>query len=408
MEKPAILGGKPVSKEKIPFAKVIIREEEKKAVEEILREGSLAGGEYIKKFEKAFAEFIGAKHAISISNGTDALFLSYLALGISFGAKVLTTPITFVATASTIIHAGAIPFFADVLNDANLDPKSVQEMFRKQKFDAITVVHMYGKPVEMDEIKEIARENNAFIIEDAAHAHGAEYKGTKVGLLGDIAAFSLYPTKIIAAGGWGGVIVTNSDEIAEKLILLRAHGELRHKIGPEGAYEYEILGYNMRMSHIEAAIAYYQLRRINEFISCRRKLAKMLSDLLRDIPGIVIPEEPPYVKHVYYIYSILIDEKTIGWTRDEFVKALNAEGIEARKGYHKPLHQQPLFKMINDPTINHFAKINKYPNYAEFKLPNAERIAKSTVWLPMHPYLTEEQIELIAKAIHKLVQWRRK
>jgi len=406
LHKPAILGGEPVSKKKIRFAKIFVGDEERKAIEEILREGSLVSGAYLEKFEKEFARFIGAKHAIAVSNGTDALFLSYLALDLTFGSRVLTTPFTFVATASSIIHAGSIPLFADVLEDGNLDPASVEKMFSREKIDAITVVHMYGKPVEMDEIRRIAREKGALVIEDAAHAHGAEYKGTKVGLLGDIAAFSLYPTKIIAAGGWGGVIVTNDDEVAEKLTLLRAHGELRHKLGEAGAYEYERLGYNMRMSHIEAAVAYYQLKRINTYIEKRRKIAKMLNELLGDLPGIRVPEEPNHLKHVYYIYSILIDEKVIGWSRDEFVKALNAEGVEARRGYHKPLHKQELFLNINDPRVNHFAKIHKYPEYAKMHLPNAERISQKTVWLPMHPFLTEEEVESIATAVRKLIEWK--
>jgi len=408
LDKPAIFGGEPVAKKPIKFTEIIIGDEEKRAIMEILETKQFVSGDYITKFEKEFAAFVGAKYAISISNGTDALFLAYLALGITFGNYVITTPLTFVATASSIIHAGAIPLFADVEDDGNLSPKSIEKVMDTYSANAITVVHMYGKPAKMDEILEIARERNSYVIEDAAHAHGAEYKGRKVGTLGDIATFSLYPTKILAAGGWGGVITTNRKEIADSLILLRAHGELRHVLGREGEYLYAKLGYNMRMSNIEAAVAYYQLRKIDRFIEQRRKIARLLNDALEDIPGINPPTEEPYIRHVYYIYSITIDEKEIGWPRDDFVRALNAEGIEARTGYHVPLHKQELFIKINDPTINHFARVNKYPEYSKQTFPQAEKLAKYTIWLPMHPNLTEEDVEKISYAITKLIKWRRK
>lgn len=406
-EKPAILGGKPVSHKKIKFVELIISEEEKRAVQEILEKKTFASGEYVEKFEKEFASFIGSKYAVSISNGTDALFLSYVALGLTFGKKIITTPLTFIATASSIVHAGAIPYFVDVERDHNISPSAIRELVKKEKIDGITVVHMYGKPVKMDEIREIAEEKDILIVEDAAHAHGAEYKGKKSGVLGDIAAFSLYPTKIIPAGGWGGVITTNDNEIYEKLILLRAHGEKKHLIGSKGAYLYSRIGYNMRMSHIEAAIAYFQLRRINEYINQRRRIARILTDLLADIEGVETPTEEKDTKHVYYIYAIVIDEKKIGWKRDEFVSALNAEGIEARSGYIVPLHKQDVFRDINNPEINHFAAINKYPNYYNQELPMAELLSRSTIWLPMHPKLTEEDAQKIAEAIKKLIDWKK-
>ncbi len=408
MDKPAILGGEPVSKKPIRFTEILLTQEEKEAVMECLDARHLTSGEYIEKFEKAFAQFIGVRHALAISNGTDALFLSYLALNLTFKKKIITTPLTFIATASSIIHAGAIPIFADVENDGNISPESVRSIMKKEEISAITVVHMYGKPVKLEEFKEICNEAGIPLIEDAAHAHGAEYKGRKIGTWGDIAAFSLYPTKIIAAGGWGGVLTTNNDELYEELILLRAHGELRHIIGPEGAYVYRRLGYNMRMSNIEAAVAYYQLLKINDFIEKRRRNAKLLSEKLIDLPGIEVPREEPNSKHVYYIYAITIDEKKIKWTRDEFVKALNKEGIEAKKGYHIPLHQQEFFRKINDPKVNHFALVNSYPDYSRMHLPNAERLSKTTIWLPMHPNLTEEDIEKIAHAIEKLINWKKR
>ena len=244
MDKPAILGGQPVTRQKIPFTKVHISNEEIDAVNEVMRSKRLVNGEYTKLLEKEFARYVGTKYAISVSNGTDALFLAYIALGIGFNDKVVTTPLTFIATASTILHVGAVPIFVDVQRDSgNINPREIAKL--STDFSAITVVHLYGNPVDMEEVIKIAREKGCYVVEDAAHAHGATYRSRKVGSIGDVATFSLYPAKIIAAGGWGGIITTNNREVAEKIYMLRAHGELKVLQGEGGAYEYIRLGYNI-------------------------------------------------------------------------------------------------------------------------------------------------------------------
>lgn len=404
LEKPAILGGEPTTKKKIPFTQIVMADDEIRAVNEILKKKIFVCGEYTELLEREFARYVGTKHALAVSNGTDGLFLSLLALDITFGSRVVTTPLTFVASASTIIHAGAVPIFVDVLPDGNLDPSKVSEV---ENFDAICLVHLYGLPVDFDEFQRISTEKSIPIIEDASHAHGAEYRGRKVGSLGDVAVFSLYPSKIIAAGGWGGIISTSNDELLEKLKLLRAHGELRAVAGDKGAYEYIRLGYNLRISEIEAAVAYFQLRKLDEFVAARRKISRYLTELLSDVPGIRLPKEPPEKKHAFYIYAIQIDPREIGWTRDAFVEALNAEGISARSGYHTPLHKTLLFRNINDPKVNHFARVVKYPDYSSLSLPMAEGLAKTTVWLPMYPTMSSDEVECVAKAIKKLVNWGR-
>ncbi len=391
---------------KIPFVKLDIGEEEKEAVLEALNSGELAVGKYIELLEREFARYVGVKHAISVSNGTDGLFLAYLAFDLTFGKKILTTPITFVATASTIIHVGSIPLFADVGIDLNIDPKSVKEVVNSENVDAICLVHVFGKPVEMQEIYEIIKEREILIIEDASHAHGAEYGGKKVGSLGDIAVFSLYPTKIIAAGGWGGLITTNSDEVYEKLLYLRAHGEERVKQGSKGSYLYSRLGYNLRLSNIEAAVAYYQLKKIDYYLDKRRRNAKILSELLGDIEGFVLPEDPLNGKHSYYIYNVLIDVNEIKLDRDWLVSKLNEFGIPAQKGYHVPLHKQKLFLNIDDPNVNHFAKTIKYPDYRKIRLPNAEIFSRNSFWLPIHPGLEEDDIVYMVDIIKKIIDSR--
>jgi len=403
LDKPAILGGQPVTKKKIPFTKISISEDERMVVEEILRSKVFVNGPYTKLLEKEFANYIGAKYAIAVSNGTDALMLSYLALGINMHDKVVTTPLTFISTASTILHVGAIPLFADVKEDGNLDPNAVSNI--KESFSAITIVHLFGYPADMNEFISIAKERDCFIIEDAAHAHGAEYRGIKVGNLGDIATFSFYPSKIIAAGGWGGIITTNNREFAEKIRLLRAHGELKI-IDGKSRYQYIMLGYNFRISEIEAAIAYHQLKKLDKFVKLRRIAAKILTEMLSGLPGISLPTEEEHKKHAFYIYCIKIQPHVIGWTRDSFVEALNAEGIEARKGYHIPLHKAKLFININSPTVNYFSKIIKYPDYSQLKLKMAEKLTNTMVWLPIFPEISQTEIEAIAKAIKKLVAWK--
>ena len=405
VDRPAILGGEPVARSRIPFTRIIIGEEEKKAVEEILRSRLFVNGPYTRLLEEEFARYVGVKHAVATSNGTTALFLAYLALGLGFGSRIATTPLTFIATASTILHIGGVPLFADVDEYGNLDPCLVEEL---EELDAVVVVHLYGLPADMNGFDRISRARNCYIIEDAAHAHGAEFSGRKAGSLGHAATFSFYPSKIIGAGGWGGIVTTNNSDVAYRLRMLRAHGELRVIKGAEGAYEYVMLGYNMRLSEIEAAITYYQLKRLDDLVRKRREAAKILSEMLSEVPGISIPREPPGRKHSYYIYSITIEPQIIGWDRDRFVEALNAEGIDARRGYHIPLHRTTLFKKIHDGAINPFATLIDYPKYSEMRFPNAERLAERTVWLPLYPGLKVETIEAVAKAVRKLVLWGRR
>ena len=406
MDRPAILGGDPVTRKSIPFTRIYISDEEIKAVKDVLRSRIFVNGPYTEELEREFAKYIGAKHAIAVSNGTDALFLSYIALGIGYGDRVATTPITFIATVSTIIHVGSVPVFCDVDVDSNLNPCEIPT--RTEGLKAIVPVHLYGKPARMDEVVRIARENELYVIEDAAQAHGAVFAGKKVGLWGDVATFSFYPSKIIPAAGWGGIIVTNNDEIAERLRLLRAHGELRVLEGAKGAYEYIRLGYNMRISEIEAAVALCQLGRIERYIGERRRIARIFNEELSKLPGIVTPTEDPGMRHVYYIYSILVDPSEIGWDRDSFVEALNREGVDARRGYHTPIYKTQLFRRINDPRINHLARIQKYPDYSKIYLENAEAVARRTVWLPIFPGMGDDEVEAVLRSVKKLVEWGRR
>ncbi len=381
----------------LKFVEIMLGEEEKKAVMDALDKAYLASGEYIELFEKEFARYVGTKYAIAVSNGTDGLFLAYLALGLTFRKKILTTPVSFMATASTIIHSGAIPIFSDVGEDMNLDPFHAKVIATKERVDGITIVHLFGKPATPDKFRELSDELGVPLIEDASHAHGAIYQGKKIGQWGDVAVFSLYPTKIIAAGGWGGVITTNDEEIYESILYLRAHGEERVKLGKEGAYIHSKLGYNLRMSNLEAAVAYYQLKRIEDFINRRIKNAAILREILSNNDNLRLPSDVVDGRNVYYIFNVTIKNCKSEIVRDKIVKNLKEKGVPVEKGYHIPLHRQPLFLKINDKSINHFASVVDYPDYSKISLPNAERLTKCSFWLPVHPGLTEEDMEFIGE-----------
>lgn len=250
----------------IPIAKPNIGEEEKNAVMEVLESGMLAQGLKVKEFEERFAKYIGTKYAVATSNGTTALHIALLSSGIKKGDEVITTPFSFIASATSILFCNAVPVFADIKTKTfNINPNKIEKAITK-KTKAIMVVHLYGQSSEMDRIKEIANKKKLSLIEDACQAHGAENNGKRVGSIGDIGCFSFYPTKNMTTGE-GGMITTNDHVIAEKVRLLRDHGQKER-------YEHVIVGYNYRMTNIAAAIGIEQLQKLEQFNKKRRENAK--------------------------------------------------------------------------------------------------------------------------------------
>ncbi|MDV3104098.1 DegT/DnrJ/EryC1/StrS family aminotransferase [Thermococcus waiotapuensis] len=362
----------------IPIAKPLIGDEEIEAVVEVLKSGMLAHGKIVETFEREFADYLGAKHGVAVANGTAALDVALKALGIKDGDEVITTPFTFVATASSILFQRAKPVFADIdPKTFNLDPNDVLEKIT-DKTKAILVVHLYGQPAEMGTFKEIAEDHGLYLIEDCAQAHGAEYNGQKVGTFGDIAAFSFYPTKNMTTGE-GGMVVTNDDELAERARLIRNHGQRER-------YYHVTLGYNLRMTNMAGALGRVQLRKLDEWNEARRKNAKKLSEGISKITGLTPPYVAPNVKHVYHQYTIRVEEE-FPLSRDELAQKLGERGIGTGIYYPLPLHRQPLLKELG---------------YEQDCCPNSVEASKRVLSLPVHPGVNEEDIEYIIQTLREL------
>jgi len=362
----------------IPIVRPFISDEEIEAVVRILKSGMLAQGEEVKLFEEEFARYIDVKHAVAVANGTAALDIALKALGIGPGDEVITTPFTFIATANAILYQGAKPIFADIdLRTYNLDPNKVLEKITN-KTKAIIVVHLYGQPADMKAFKEIAEDYKLLLIEDAAQAHGAEFEGRKVGGIGDVGVTSFYATKNMTTGE-GGMITTNDDEVARKARLFRDHGQVRK-------YVHEVLGWNLRMTNIVAALGRIQLRRLDELNKIRARNAEKLTRGLQGVKGITLPYVDPRVKHVWHQYVIRV-EQDFPLSRDELAEYLREKSIETAVHYPIPIHHQPLYKRLG---------------YTQDECPNAIEASKRVLSLPVHPLLSDEDIEYIVNAIREV------
>jgi len=360
MSKLAILGGEPVRKKSFPGHNPI-GEEEKRAVVEVLESGVLSkfigawhpdfyGGKKVQELEKAWADFVGARYAISVNSNTSGLFAAVGAAGIGPGDEVIVPPYTMAATATAVIGYNAIPVFADIQDDIFcIDPKSIEERITSRT-KAIIVVHLFGHPADMDSILKIARKYNLVVIEDAAQAPGAIYKGRRVGALGDMTVFSLNYHKHIHTGE-GGIITTNSDYYAERLQLIRNHGEA--VVEAKGVTNIvNAFGFNFRLTEIQASIGLAQLKKLPRLLDERIQNADYLSRYIGSLPGIKAPVVYPKCKHVYYVQPFLFDENIVGISREKFVEALCAELPTAEdrdwhlvyNGYATPLYLQPMFQ----------------------------------------------------------------
>jgi len=357
----------------IPIAKPIIGAKEKQLVNEVLDSGLLAQGVKVAELEMKFAEICNTKFAVAVNSGTAALHCANYACGIKHGDEVITTPFTFAATANSIIMQGGKPVFVDIKEDTfNIDPDKIEEKITK-KTKAILPVDLYGQPADYEKLIKIARKYDLKIIDDACQAVNAEYKGMKLGSLVDATCFSFYATKNMISGE-GGIITTNNEEIAELCKRLRHHGQ-----SEKTRYEYYDLGYNYRMMDLQAAIALGQLDKIEEFTGIRRKNAIFLTNGLKDIKGIVVPTEINDVQHVYHQYTIKVnDEFCID--RDELKKKLADQGIGCGIYYPKPLHLHM-----------HFSRFG----YHEMDFPIAEKLSKQVLSLPIHPSVTEDNLNRI-------------
>jgi dTDP-4-amino-4,6-dideoxygalactose transaminase len=372
-------------------------------------------GNKIKDFENSFAKYLGVSNALAVSNCENALECALAAAEIQPGDEVITTPFTFIATNTSILRQGAIPVFSDIDPQTfNISPDSIEKQITN-KTKAIIPVHIFGHPANMDPIMEIARKNDLVVIEDCAQAIGAEYKGKKVGAIGDLGCFSLSYPKNMTAAGEGGMVTTNREDSAEKVSLIRSYGYKRKisrkekctsEISDEKQYWHVLLGFNCRMTQIQAAVGLVQLKKLDDFNQRRIKNAEYLTSNLKEVAGIITPEVVGDVKHVFNVYTVRICPDKIGMSRDKFQELLNSRGVEGQVYYPRPNYQQPIFTELIGFGGGIFPFRNPWNNhnidYKNIFLPVVERTCKEVISLPVHHALTKKQLETIATVIQNL------
>jgi perosamine synthetase len=365
-------------KRSIPIAKPVLGKEEVEAVRKVFESGVLVQGERIRLFEKEFAEYIRVEHVVAVANGTLALDVALKALKLGSGDEVVTSAFSFIASSNCVLYQGAKPVFADIdPRTFNIDPSDVAEKITT-KTKAIIPVHLYGQPAKMDALKEIAEDHKIALVEDAAQAHGAEYKGRKVGGLGDIGCFSLYATKNMTTGE-GGIITTNNRELARKARLLINHGDT-------GKYNHVILGYNYRMNEASAAVGSVQLKKLDRSNEIRRKNASALTREIENISGLTPPYVEDNVKHVFYQYVIGVEED-YPMERDRLAEHLRKRGVGVAVHYPTPVYGQPLYKELG---------------YGKAVCPKAEDASKRVLSLPIHPSVNEDDVMYIINVLKEV------
>lgn len=366
----------------IQVNKPLIDEREIKAVTEVLKSGILTGrfgsGPMVKQFETKFAKFSKTKHAIAVNSGTAALHMALWVADVKAGDEVILPSFTFIATAEAVALVGAKPVFVDIKpNTYNIDPDQIESAVTN-KTKAIIPVDLYGLPAEMDKIREIADKHNLIVVEDAAQAHGASYRGKPPGSFADMACWSFYASKNMTTGE-GGMITTNNDRYAEELRLIRSHGE-------EKEYKAALLGHNYRMPEMEAAIGIEQFKKLPTFLAKRRKNATALAQSLGKVTQLTLPIEPKGCRSSWYLYTVRIrngDAKD----RDRIVEMLKKKGVGAAVYYHTPIHQMPCYRQ-----------------FGEYHLPNTEEIAHQVLSLPIHPGLTAGERDYVADSLKKALK----
>lgn len=354
---------------RIRLAAPVTGEEEVQAVREVLESGLLTNGPWTRRFEELMAARHGTAHAVAMANGTVALAAMYLAAGIGPGDEVIVPSLTFISTATSVLHVGATPVFADIEPDTlNLDPADVEARITART-RAIVPVHYAGQPAQMDAFRALADRHGLYLFEDAAQAHGAAFGGRPAGSWGDAAMFSFTPTKNITTGE-GSVITTDRAELAQRLRLLRNHGMSKQ-------YHHEILGWNWRLSDIQSAIGCCQMDRLDAILARKRANAAVLADRLDGLDGLQLPATPADREHPFMIYTLQIEPDL----RSRVAAALDAAGIEWRI-YFPPAHRQPVFADLPDP-----------------RLPETEAAAERILSIPFHSKLTSDDLGLIADTV---------
>jgi len=352
-----------------------IQDEVQEAVARVLADAAYVLGSEVEHFESEFADYCGVAHGVAVNSGTSALHLALLAAGVGPGDEVITVPFTFIATAAAVRYVGATPVFVDVDPvSLTMDPAQIEAAITPRT-RALIPVHLYGHPADMDPILEIARTRGLAVIEDAAQAHGSQYKGRSAGGLGDLGCFSFYPSKNLGACGEGGIVVTSDPERAERVRLLRHWGET-------SKYRHDLLGFNYRMDGIQGAVLRIKLRRLERWTEMRREHAARYGKELAN-SGVSTPVEMPWARHVYHAYTV----RSPG--RDALREALADDGIQSAIHYPVPLHLQPVFSDLG---------------HGPGAFPRAEAAAEEVLCLPMFPELPADAPQRVAACIAKVLR----
>ncbi|MCY9379023.1 UDP-4-amino-4,6-dideoxy-N-acetyl-beta-L-altrosamine transaminase [Bacillus inaquosorum] len=389
----AITGGKPVRDSYLPYGRQWLDEEDIQSVVDVLRGDYLTTGPTIDLFEQKVAEYAGSSYAVAFSSGTAALHAACFAAGISQGDEVITTPITFAASANCILYMGAKPVFADIDPlTYNIDPDSIEKLITP-KTKAIIPVDFTGQPVNHDRIQKIAKANNLIVIEDAAHALGASYKGEKIGSISDMTMFSFHPVKHITTGE-GGMITTNNKTYYEKLLQFRSHGITRDpkKLTQDhGSWYYEMhfLGFNYRMTDIQAALGISQLKKVDDFIETRNHLARIYNEKLKTISHIHLPSQDSASTSSWHLYIINLKLDQLKGNRDDIFNAMQQENIGVNVHYI-PVYLHPYYQRLG---------------YQAGLCPNAENLYKGIITLPLFQSMNERDADDVIKALKKVVDF---
>jgi len=364
---------------KVPFLNLkaqydAIAQEVGQSIKEVLASCAFSGGPYVERFEEEFASFCGCSQAVGVGSGTEALWLALVALGVKAGDEVITAPNSFIATAEAVTLCGAEPVFVDVEELSFTIEPALLERAITPRTKAIIPVHLFGQTADMDPILAVARKHGIAVVEDACQAHGAEYKGRRAGSIGDAGCFSFYPGKNLGAYGEAGCVVTGNQQLADRIRMLRYHGQSRK-------YYHEIVGINGRMDGIQGAILSVKLKYLESWNAARRLHAATYGQLLQGVASVRTPKEMEYAQHVYHVYAVRSPE------RQRLIDALAAKGIACGVHYPVPIHLQRAYAPLNERLAGSF--------------PVAERCAEEFISLPMFPELTEEQVAYVSGELRR-------
>ena len=395
MEKLAILGGTPVRSEKIYYGRQCVDEEDIQAVARVLRGPYITCGPMVEEAERRLAACTGAAHAVLCSNGTAALHCACLAAGVGPGDEVITTPMTFAASANCAVYCGAKPVFADIDPETyNIDPKSIRERITPRT-KAIVAVDFTGQAVRNREIRALCDEFGLVFIEDAAHAIGTRYDGAPVGSLADMTCFSFHPVKTITCGE-GGAITTNSEAYYQKLVLAHTHGithdeSLMEDAPHEGPWSYEqvSMGFNYRLTDFQAALLVSQLGKLESFKERRHEIVEKYDKAFRDVPGIIVQKEIPESDTCRHLYIIRLDLDALTCTRRQFFDAMSAENVQCQIHY-VPVYWFPFYRRMG---------------YSKGLCPVAEEVYKGIMSIPLYPMLTDADTDDVIHAVKKIAAY---